>query len=72
MGLEGLGGVDLSEEVCHWGCALRFQQHMPGPVSPSLWEIPQEQEVALSYCSNDSLQASVLPARMIMDNGLNC
>jgi hypothetical protein len=26
---EGLGGVDLLEEVCHWGWALRFNRVAP-------------------------------------------
>ena len=31
---EGLGGVTLSQELCHWGWTLRFLKHMPFPVSP--------------------------------------
>lgn len=32
-GLEGLRGVALLEEVCHWGWVLRFQSPMPNPES---------------------------------------
>jgi hypothetical protein len=34
---EGLGGVALLEEVCHWGWALMFQKiHGGSVVSPSV------------------------------------
>jgi hypothetical protein len=49
---EGLRGVSLLEEVCHWGWALWFQEPKPVPVSffstSCLWvSVP-----ALSYCSS--------------------
>jgi hypothetical protein len=47
-GLEGLGGVALLKEVCHWGWALRFQNPMSSPVSVSLLA---DQDVALRHCS---------------------
>lgn len=34
---ELLGGMTLSEEVCYWGWALRFQKHMLGSVSLSAY-----------------------------------
>lgn len=36
LGLEGLRGIALLEEVCHWGRTLGFGKSMPGPVSLSL------------------------------------
>jgi hypothetical protein len=49
-GLVG-GGVALSEKVCHWGWASRFQRLTPGPVSLSFGLLPMDQDVALSNVS---------------------
>jgi hypothetical protein len=63
--LEGLRGVALLEEVCHWGWTLRFQNPMLNPESLPL---PMDQDVVLSYCS----KSACLPLYSHYDdNGLN-
>lgn len=48
--LEG-GGVCLLEEVCYWSWALRFQKHVPGPVSlPSSLSLFLPASPSLSTC----------------------
>ena len=67
-GLEGLGGVALLAEVCHWAWALRFQKPMPGPMSPSL---PTDQDVALNFSNTmPAMPALMLRVMMIMDKPL--
>lgn len=50
---EGLRGVALMEEVCHWGWTVRFQKHTPGLVSQSTHSQPHPPH---AYGSNLSSQ----------------
>ena len=47
---EGLGGVALLEEVCHWEWALRFQKAHSNP-RVSLFLLPAGPDLELSATS---------------------
>ena len=67
-GLEGLGGVFLLEEVCHWGWAVEVWKPMPGPVC--LFFLVYESGCRILN-SSSTLSAYMPPCFPPHDNGLN-
>ena len=67
--LKGLGGVALSEELCHGEWALRLQKPKPDPVS--LFQLPMDLDVELSATSPTPHLPGGCHAFYHDDNGLN-
>lgn len=59
-------GVALLEDVCHWGCALTFQEPTPFPALLS-FSLPTDQDLAVSSSFSACLHATMVPAIMIMN-----
>ena len=65
--LETLGDMSLLEEVCHWRCALGFQNLMPVPVSvfESL-SLCLSHSVFATLCLSQSLPLPFLPPYLFL------
>jgi hypothetical protein len=59
IGLEGLGGVALLEEVCHWEVGFEISK-------PQSCSLSMVQDITRSYCSSTCLHAALLPTMTIM------
>ena len=44
-----LGGLDLLEEMCHWGWALKFQMLKPVLVACSLFLVPAYVKILATF-----------------------
>jgi hypothetical protein len=57
---EGLEGVALLEEVCHWKWGLRFQKLMPLPISALSLLLPLSPSLCICVCLCVCLSVSCL------------
>lgn len=69
---EGLGGIALLDDVCHWVQTLRFQKPKPFPFKSlsAWWLLSQDVNSQLLLQCRACLRAAVVSAMIINSNPL--